>query len=644
MRAIGWILLFCTVSSFAQQAPNFADSVQLISTDSIQTYIKAGKHTRFTVRNARISTQAFDTFQHKGLRFNQTPLQVYPEWHGKWIYVRFNLLNTDTSGRTIFFFPGVSYLQTTVWRKMQGTWRTDPWSTSEEGFYPLQLSPGETAEFVIEMRSAKTVMSSFVWHLIDASYQRNYKILFEQRTANNHLIGYLYCGVLLLMFLYSSVSFQTTKRKEFLFNAIYVACMFAIVFFNNFFDKKAWDISALFFGHFGLALLVIGSAAYVQFTRYFLNTPQRDPKLDRIFVWYMYTIFILLILFSWLYFGTNQYMWQDRVENLIKLISIAVGVVYIRKAFIKKDPLMNYLAWGNAMLIGFGLASLLVNFFFRRTHILGNALFYYETGIVLEVTLFFLGLMYKTRQTLIEKIKEQEAFKRETEKTLYESQLAVLNARQAERSRISADMHDDLGAGVTAIRLYSELAKNKAPKDLVPDLDKISQFANDLLGNLNSIIWTMNASNDSLHGTLSYLRSYITDYLDGTGIGCRFEFDSTVQDMPVRGEVRRNLFLVFKESINNIVKHAGASEITIRVWSSPGEGIHWHIEDNGKGIDFTQLRAFSNGLSNMGKRMRDSNIEFRIDSTSKGTTIHLFQPFRTTSDDATNSKPTITNP
>lgn len=644
MRAIGWILLFCTVSAFGQQAPNYADSVQVISTDSIQTFIKAGLHTRFTVRQEQIPITSFDTFQHKGLRHNITPLQTPAAWHGKWIYVRFNLANPDTIGRTIFFFPGVSYLHTDIWRKINGVWKTDPWATSIDGFYPLQLSPGERTEFIVEMRSAKTVMSSFVWHLINDSYQKEYKILFERRTSNFHPIGYLYCGVLLLMFLYSSVSFQNTRRREFLFNAIYVACMFAIVFFNNYFDKKAWDISALFFGYGGLALLVLGSISYVQFTRFFLNTPQRDSKLDRIFVWYMYTILILSIAFTWLYFGTDLYVWQDAVENIIKLVSIAVGFVYIRKAFIQRDPLMNYLAWGNAMLIGFGLASLLANFFFRRTHIFGNALFYYETGIVLEVTLFFLGLMHKNRQTLIEKIKEQEAFKRETEKTLYESQLALLNARQAERSRISADMHDDLGAGVTAIRLYSELAKNKVPKEVVPDLEKISQFSNDLLGNLNSIIWTMNASNDSLHGTLSYLRSYITDYLDGTEMAYRFDFDPNLPDMPIRGEVRRNLFLVIKESINNIIKHADANEIMLRVWLTPREGIHWWIQDNGKGIDFTQVRAFSNGLTNMEKRMRESNMTFQIDSTTQGTTIKLFQPFSNTNGDATNSKPATTTP
>jgi signal transduction histidine kinase len=642
MRAICWIFFFWSFTTFGQQAPNFADSVSLISTDSVKTYIKAGRHTRFTVRSHRIPTQAFDTFSHRALRHNNTPLQIPADWHGKWIYLRFNLVNPDTSGRTIFFFPGVSYLHTVVQRKINGTWQSDPWARSEAGFYPLQLPPGETAEFVVEMKSAKTVVSSYVWHFIDASYQKDYKILFEERTFNHHLIGFLYCGILLMMFVYSFGSYRSTGRREFLYNAIYVSCMFAIVFFNNYFDKKSHLLSAFFYGYAGLALLVIGSIAYVQFTRNFLNTFVRYPKLDRIFVRYMLIIAFLLLVFSVLYFFTPFYFIQDIIENLIKLVSIAVGVVYIRKAFTQKDPLMNFLAWGNAMLIGFGLTSLLVNFFFRRPHIFGNALFYYETGIVLEVTLFFLGLMYKNRQTLIEKIKEQEAFKRETEKTLYESQLALLNARQVERSRISADMHDDLGAGVTAIRLYSELAKNKVAKDIVPELDKISQFANDLLGNLNSIIWTMNAGNDSLYGTLSYLRNYITDYLDGTGIKHQFDFDSDLPDVPIRGEVRRNLFLVFKESMNNMVKHADATEVKIACRLEKDSGIHWLIQDNGKGIDFDHLRPFSNGLSNMEKRMRDSGIRFQLESNKDGTSIHLFQPIQLVIDGSTTQMPTST--
>lgn len=511
-------------------------------------------------------------------------------------------------------------------RQSNAGWITERDGVSKSGFYRLTLPANSTAPYCVAMKSAKTVVGSYVWHLIREEYVSDYKILYEQRTVNNRTIGFVCSGILLMMLIYSSGSYRSNQQREFLFNAFYIACMLGVVFLNNFFDKKAEFGAALFFGYFGLGLLVLGSLAYVQFTRDFLDTPKRYPKLDRLFVVYLISIALLFVLFTIVYFFTERYALQDRIENTIKIISILVGMVYIRTAFVQHDPLMNYLAWGNAMLIGCASLSLIANFFLPGTALWNNALFYYELGVVLEVTFFLLGLMYKNRRSLIETIQEQEAFKRDAEKRLYESKLELLNARQLERNRISADMHDDLGAGVTAIRLYSELAKSKANTNILPDLEKISQFANDLLSNLNSIIWTMNGNNDSLMGTVAYIRSYVTDYLDGSTIQVQFDIDPHLPDLAVRGEVRRNIFLVVKEAINNIVKHSGANHVHFRCWMEPNVGIHLWIHDNGKGINFQQLRPFSNGLSNMEKRMTDAHIKFSIES-GDGTTIKLFRAY-----------------
>ena len=69
-------------------------------------------------------------------------------------------------------------------------------------------------------------------------------------------------------------------------------------------------------------------------------------------------------------------------------------------------------------------------------------------------------------------------------------------------------MHDDLGAGVTAIRLFSELAKRRLGNETIPEIEKISSSANELLNNMNAIIWTMSSSNDSFGNMVAYIRSY----------------------------------------------------------------------------------------------------------------------------------------
>jgi signal transduction histidine kinase len=208
------------------------------------------------------------------------------------------------------------------------------------------------------------------------------------------------------------------------------------------------------------------------------------------------------------------------------------------------------------------------------------------------------------------------------EKQIFESKLAVLNAQQEERNRISADMHDDLGAGVTAIRLFSELAKSRLGKETVPEIEKISSSANELLNNMNAIIWTMNSSNDSFGNMAAYIRSYAIEYFENTGIRCTVKISADLPEFVVNGEIRRHIFLVVKEALNNVLKHAKATEVSL-VFKKETDRISLYIQDNGVGIDFDNIRSFGNGLKNMKQRMIKSGLEFSIENKN-GTLVTLY--------------------
>lgn len=276
------------------------------------------------------------------------------------------------------------------------------------------------------------------------------------------------------------------------------------------------------------------------------------------------------------------------------------------------------------MLVIFSIISLLVILLgVRSTTIYKSSLFYYYIGIVLELTFFLLGLTYKNRNELIKRIKEQEALKLEAEKTEYENQIAIIKAQQEIRNRISADMHDDLGAGMTTIRLYSELAKKKLADNPIPEIGKISSSANDLLNKMNAIIWSMSSSNDSLSNMIAYIRSYALEYFEDSGVACKISIPEKLPNIEVIGEIRRNVFMVVKEALNNILKHANATEVNINLVRVP-DGLCLYIKDNGTGIDFEKLRQFGNGLKNMKKRMDDIQIEFTIENKD-GTLITLYR-------------------
>ena len=374
--------------------------------------------------------------------------------------------------------------------------------------------------------------------------------------------------------------------------------------------------------YFDLFLLVIGTLFYISFTRSFLNAPVKYRSLDKFLKNGQRLIFFLLIVYTCLNFFTNWFMLQDLLENIMKFFFLVIGVFFIILALRERNKLLNYIAAGNAALVLFSATSLGMIWWGQETSFLfSSALFYYYTGIAIELMFFLLGLTYKNRSELIERTKEQEALKVVAEKKEYETQIAVMKAQEGERNRISADMHDDLGAGMTTIRLYSELARDKLGNLSIPEIDKISSSANELLTKMNAIIWSMTSSNDTLGNLTAYIRSYALEYFENTGIDCRISIPEDLPNIEVIGEIRRNVFLVMKEALNNIVKHSRASLVTITL-QRVTDGLILFIQDNGIGIKFDEIRQFSNGLSNMKKRMKDVEIDFNIENNN-GTLITL---------------------
>jgi signal transduction histidine kinase len=377
-----------------------------------------------------------------------------------------------------------------------------------------------------------------------------------------------------------------------------------------------------YYSYFDFFLLVTGTIFYISFTRRFLDTKNNYTLLNRILKYGEGFILLLLGIFTFLNFFTDTFLPQYYLESMMKILFLLLGFAFIYLALKRKDRLFNYIAAGNAMLVLFSLISFIILFLnVKPSEIYFTSLFYYNTGIVLELTFFMLGLTYKNRRELIKEIKKQEALKLEAGKKEFETQIAVIKAQQEERNRISADMHDDLGAGMTTISLYSALAKTKLVNNPIPEIEKISSAANDLLNKMNAIIWSMSNSNDSLGNMIAYIRSYAIEYFEDTGVACKVDIPENLPNIQVIGTIRRNVFLVVKEALNNVLKHAKATEVSItlvRVENS----LTLYIQDNGTGINMEKLRQFGNGLKNMKKRMADIDVDFSIENKN-GTLITM---------------------
>lgn len=197
-------------------------------------------------------------------------------------------------------------------------------------------------------------------------------------------------------------------------------------------------------------------------------------------------------------------------------------------------------------------------------------------------------------------IKSYYARRLEKEKAVLEKQKAV----EQERTRIATDMHDDFGASLSRIKFLSEKIKLKGQADtgLRNDLNKISGFSDEMAEKMGEIVWALNQRYDTLGDWVAFCRAYASEYLEAHQIALSFE--ETVGERPLKGETRRNLFLVLKECLHNTVKHAKAEKVQISI-QEQGHQLHIIIRDDGQGMDANNIRPFANGLENMKKRVAD---------------------------------------
>ena len=193
-------------------------------------------------------------------------------------------------------------------------------------------------------------------------------------------------------------------------------------------------------------------------------------------------------------------------------------------------------------------------------------------------------------------------------------------ALDRERARIAKDIHDDLGASLTQISLLSELATRQPTADAMSAVRKLAQTTRQAFTSLDEIVWAVNPRNDTLSNLLDYLAQFALDFLSPTQIRCRLDFPAQPPARTVSSEVRHTLYLVVKEALNNVVKHAHASEVQLRA-ALVADAIQLTIEDDGVGFDPTPSKPEADGLLNMRQRLDDIGGNFHIKNRSGAGTI-----------------------
>jgi signal transduction histidine kinase/ligand-binding sensor domain-containing protein len=199
-------------------------------------------------------------------------------------------------------------------------------------------------------------------------------------------------------------------------------------------------------------------------------------------------------------------------------------------------------------------------------------------------------------------------------------------AVEFERTRIAQDIHDDIGASLTRITLLSQSVtdgSNQCPGSPAV-LAQISAAARDVTQALDEIVWAVDPRHDTLESMICYMAKFAQDFLAAAHVRCRLDLPSEVPAWSLSAEARHNLFLAFKESLNNAVKHAAASEVRISL-SLQDDAFVLAVKDNGRGIDPSRTSVDSpsgNGLDNLRDRLSKIGGRYELQSQpGEGTTV-----------------------
>lgn len=205
------------------------------------------------------------------------------------------------------------------------------------------------------------------------------------------------------------------------------------------------------------------------------------------------------------------------------------------------------------------------------------------------------------------------------------ARLEAANALERERSRISRDLHDDLGARLTQMALQTDLAADDpaAPAELQTQMKEVSTQARSAVQSLDETVWMINPQKDTLAHVVGYLAHFAEQFFQRTAIRCRLDIARELPDCAMPGTLRRDILLLVKEALNNAQKHAAASEVRLRV-AVRGRVLRISVRDNGRGFPPDRAKPQRHGLGNMRERAGAAGIQAVIRSQpGRGTLVAL---------------------
>ncbi|MDQ0964890.1 signal transduction histidine kinase [Flavobacterium sp. W4I14] len=211
-------------------------------------------------------------------------------------------------------------------------------------------------------------------------------------------------------------------------------------------------------------------------------------------------------------------------------------------------------------------------------------------------------------------------------KKKYKNQAVLI---KAERDRISSEIHDDIGSGLTAIKLYAEHATRARPD--VAELKNLEEMISEMALKIKEIIWSSNAESDYLESLIYFMDEQVKKIFEHTDISFTAELPEFIPVVELESESRRDCYLIAKEIGHNVLKHARASEVKLLI-EVENDQLIFSIKDNGIGFDPAVQKSTGAGMDNIRRRAKRLKAGLVIENY-KGTRVRINIPMKYNSRD-----------
>lgn len=435
-------------------------------------------------------------------------------------------------------------------------------------------------------------------------------------------------GATVLAFIYHAVLLFFNKDKFLVHYLIYL-------FFTGVFMYSKTGLYASSYGqmnenymmlYFKEAIQIIYLTSYFNFIIEAIGLSRRNSLF--LFRYWAITIVILVLYAVWNVLSKLYFPLEDYAIPFIGIrafIFVITGIMLYQGFKLREIKFQLIILYGCVLYFILGIVSFITNFYIENyDEMVIKPLEWMMVGSFIDIIFFSFAVGYRNRKeweklnmTLLDEANKHIAL----QQVVLEKQAELEN----ERKRIAADMHDDLGSGLTRITYLSQMALKSDPEN---NLQKIKKTASELVGNMSELIWVMKEENNTLEDLATYIKSYAVDYFENNNITFSIEIPESFNNIIVNGNLRRNLFLSVKESFHNIAKHAQAKKVAIRI--TIDDCLKISIEDDGIGMPEknTEKKIGGNGLKNMKARIESIDGQLNI-SHNAGTQISFMIPLTT---------------